>query len=105
MKKKLVKDLLRVIKRLSINHTMAGYNLHDFWEMIKKVEKKGLSQLTRREKVALSEYFELRYYQGKVMAYLWVLYQLVGEKKAVELLLKGIKGEKNYDKYGKRIKK
>ena len=104
--KKLRKELRRVIIRLSINDTLSRKKQQNYRSLIKKIEKKGGSIFSQKDKEFLSVFLEdIYYYGGKRMAYTWVLYQLVGKKEADELLLKGFKGEKNRDKYGNKIKK
>lgn len=109
-KEEIVKDLVRVIKRLSLNHSMVMYRYDNFQTLIKKIESKKVQKIfgmyfKQMDKEDLSEYIEMMYYLGKNMAYQYCLVSLVGLDRANELLLKGIKGEKDFDKYGKRIKK
>lgn len=109
-KEKLTKELIRVIKRLSLNESDKRFRYNNFKETIKKIELKKPSLfdailLKKTDKEELSEFIEVKYYQGKIMAYMWVLEQLVGNKKMTKLLFKNTEGDKNYDKYGKRIKK
>lgn len=101
--KKLINDMVKVIKRLSINETSMRFTYNNFLSMTKKIESKGTTAFTLKDKQIVSEYFELMFYRGKVMAYFYVLEQLVGEVKARALLLKGILGDKRFDKYGQPI--
>jgi len=87
-----------------------NFRYDNFKKTTKKIERMGGSffdkvLLKRTDKEELSEYLEVNYYRGKIMAYLYVLERLVGVKKAYQLLYKGIQGEKNIDKYGNKIKK
>lgn len=47
-------------------------------EVFKKIEDGDMSVLNRIEKVALSEYFDIRMYNGKILAYIFVMQQLNG---------------------------
>jgi hypothetical protein len=109
-KTKLVKELVKVIKRLSLNQQSMCFRYNNFDATIKKIELPKPSffdaiLFKKTDKQELSEYIEVKYYQGKIMAYMFVLGQLVGEVKANKLLYQGILGEKNIDKYGRKIKK
>ena len=114
MEKKLVKKLVKVIKRLSLNEQSMNSRYNNFFSTIKKIESKRKSffdaiLFKKSDKEELSDYLETTYYRGKIrgkiMAYIFVLVQMVGEKRAQDLLYKGILGEKNIDKYGNKIKK
>ena len=105
-KEKLIKQLVKVIRRLSCDQTRLLFAYDRFSSIIKKLEGKKGSTFSKKEKQIISEYLsEYKYYQGKVMAYSWVLVQMVGLKKANLMVFKGFEGEKNIDKYGNRIKK
>lgn len=109
-KSKLVKNLVKVIKRLSLNESNMRFRYDNFASTVSKVESPKVSfwdlvMFRKSDKQELSDYIETKYYQGKIMAYMYVLAQLVGQKKAERLLFKGIQGEKNIDKYGKKIPK
>ena len=105
-KEKLIKQLVKVIRRLSCDQTRLLFAYDRFSSIIKKLEGKKGSTFSKKEKQIISEYLsEYKYYQGKVMAYSWVLVQMVGVKKANRMVFKGFEGEKNIDKYGKKIKR
>lgn len=44
----------------------------------KKIEKKGTTPFTRAEKVALSEYLDIRFSSGKIVAYIYAMQQING---------------------------
>lgn len=103
--KRLIRSLIKTIRRLALNNQIVSRKYEKQWPIIrKKIEDKGLSTFTRREKQILSEGIELKYFDGKRMAYGYILCQLLGEKEANRRLLKGLEGDKNYDKYGNKIK-
>lgn len=102
--KKIIKELVKTIKRLSLNSTITKSRVTLFHDLQVKIQKRKVDKLTIKEKIALSEINEYMYYEGKMMAYLWVLQQLVGLEKTNELLLEDVLGDKKVNKYGARIK-
>ncbi len=77
-----------------------------FRDVTKKIETAHASLFSVKQKQALSDWgMEYKYYQGKVMAYWVCLAMLVGDKAAEDLIFRGVRGDKNYDKYGRKIKK
>ncbi len=89
--KRIVNDLVKVIRRLSLNESSMNFRYDNFKKTIRKIERMGGSffdrvLLKRTDKEELSDYLEVNYYRGKIMAYLYILEQLVGVKKAYQLL-------------------
>lgn len=67
-------ELQKVCERLYINRENWGEkNKLLIRKIFNKIERKGIDNLNRKEKVCLSEYFEISYYNGKLMAYTWVI--------------------------------
>lgn len=82
-----IKDLKKSCERLCINDNnwrKLNSNLLD--KIRKKIEKKGIDNLSVKEKICLSEYFEIIYYEGKLMAYSYVLKMFNGglDKKEID---------------------
>ncbi len=102
---KLTKDLIRVYRRLALNEIIKKQKFDkEFFIIIQKIQSKGTTPFTRKDKQVISEYYtELMFFMGKRMAYGYVLCKLLGEKEANRRILKGMEGEKNFDKYGNKI--
>lgn len=103
--KKLIKNLVKVIRRLSVDQSLFKIrHQDDVRKVVKKIESKKTEKFSLKDKRFMSEYYsDMMWYGGKIAAYGWVLCQLVGDdKKANEILLQGFEGDKKYDKYGNR---
>lgn len=76
---KLNTHLLETCERLvTIEKEWAGQNLKLINKIFKKIETKKSDTMTRTEKVCLSEYFDIRFTSGKVVAYIYTLQCLNG---------------------------
>ena len=77
----LIKHLLETCERLvKIEADWADANMKVITGVFNKIEKKKSDTLTRTEKVALSEYFDIRFSNGKIAGYIFILQQLHGGK-------------------------
>jgi hypothetical protein len=65
----LEKDIIRISKYRKDWLTNNKERLMRLFEMIENHEP---HEITQEEKVLLSEYFDIRYYEGKIAAYMYV---------------------------------
>lgn len=79
--KALKKELLTTLERLAKYVLTWQKNNPNIIQIFKKIEKKGKLTLTSKERIAVSEYFEMAFYEGKLMAYIFVMQELFGKVK------------------------
>ena len=101
-----IKDTVKAVVRLSLNEQRLSVQHENFKEIIGKIESKRPSIFTVKQKEALSDYYtEVMFCKGKIHAYWFLLVSILGRERAEDLIFKGVRGERNIDKYGNKIKK
>lgn len=99
-----IKDTILEIEETSLRlhvylRRMESENKH-FEKIVKKIEKKGVSILTQKDKIEMSLFKEYNYYLGKMMAYLWSLENLTNNKEVPDLIQR-LRGMIFYEKENK----
>ena len=73
------------------NIAWADANAKAINKIFKKIETKKSDTLTRGEKVTLSEYFDIRFTEGKLSGYLFMLQQMNGGDFTIPEEYKGLR--------------
>ena len=97
-----IKELEETVLRLHVDEIRKSGENGGYKKIIDKIEKKGVSLISQKDKEMISIWADKRFYRGKMMAYLFCLEQL--GYKDVPKLMERLENWKRVEREGETIK-